>query len=51
MNQNLLSELSLDTAIIAHKAFLLALIKAGKIVNENMFKVLHEFKASSKEFD
>ena len=36
---------------MAHKAFLLALIKAGKIINENMFKVLHEFKSSAKEFD
>ena len=41
----------MEQAVVAHKAFLLALIKAGKIINENMFKVLHEFKASSREFD
>jgi hypothetical protein len=41
---SLMVELGLDSAIVAHKAFLLALIQAGKIVNENMFKVLHEFK-------
>jgi hypothetical protein len=41
----------LDSAFVAHKAFLLALIKASKIINENMFKVLHEFKSSAKEFD
>lgn len=29
----------------------MALIKSGKIVNENMFKVLHEFKNSLKDFD
>jgi hypothetical protein len=34
-----------------HKAFLLALIKTGKVVGENMLKVLHEFKAASKDFD
>lgn len=44
-------ELGLEGALIAHKAFLFALIKAGKLVVENMFKVLHEFKASCKEFD
>jgi len=39
-----MSELGLEQALVAHKAFLLALIQAGKIINENMFKVLHEFK-------
>jgi hypothetical protein len=48
---NLLSELCIDTAVVAHKAFLLALIKDGKIVSENMFKVLHEFKFACKDFD
>ena len=46
-----MTELGLDQAIVAHKAFLLALIQAGKIVNENMFKVLHEFKQSARDFD
>lgn len=46
-----MSELGLDSAIVAHKAFLLALIQSGKIVSENMFKVLHEFKQSSRDFD
>jgi hypothetical protein len=44
-------ELGLDNAIVAHKAFLLALIQASKIINENMFKVLHEFKQSARDFD
>ena len=44
-------ELGLEQAIVAHKAFLLALIQSGKITNENMLKVLHEFKASAIEFD
>jgi hypothetical protein len=48
---SLVIELGLDQALVAHKAFLLALIQAGKIINENMFKVLHEFKQSSRDFD
>ena len=44
-------ELGLDQAIVAHKAFLLALIQSGKIVTENMIKVLNEFKQSVREFD
>ena len=44
-------ELGLEQAIVAHKAFLLALIQSGKITNENMLKVLHEFKSSAIEFD
>lgn len=44
-------ELGLDCALIAHKCYLLALIKSNKIINENMFKILHEFKASAKDFD
>jgi hypothetical protein len=44
-------ELGLEQAIVAHKAFLLALIQSGKITNENMLKVLHEFKTSCQEFD
>ena len=44
-------DLGLETAIVAHKAFLLALIQSGKITNENMLKVLHEFKSSALEFD
>jgi hypothetical protein len=48
---NLMHELGLQNALVAHKAFKLALIQSGKIVNENMFKVLHEFKTSSKDFD
>lgn len=36
---------------MSHKSFLLALIQAGKLVNENMFKVLHEFKQSARDFD
>ena len=47
----MLVELGIDDAFVAHKAFLLALIKASKVINENMFKVLHEFKLSAKEFD
>ena len=47
----LFMDLGLETAIVAHKAFLLALIQSGKITNENMLKVLHEFKSSSQEFD
>mmetsp|Transcript_33811 Transcript_33811/g.32887 ORF Transcript_33811/g.32887 Transcript_33811/m.32887 type:complete len:138 (-) Transcript_33811:1763-2176(-) len=47
----IMQELGLDQAFVAHKAFLLALIKAQKIINDNMFKVLHEFKMSAKEFD
>jgi hypothetical protein len=34
-----------------HKAFLVALLKAGKINKDNLFKVLHDFKASGTEFD
>jgi hypothetical protein len=48
---NLMHELGLQSALVAHKAFKLALIQSGKIVNENMFKVLHEFKTSSLDFD
>ena len=44
-------ELGLEQAIVAHKAFLLALIQSGKITTENMLKVLHEFKSSAVEFD
>ena len=44
-------ELGLDAAIIPHKAFLLALIKTNKIVNENLFKIMHEVKASAVDFD
>lgn len=44
-------ELGLEQAIVAHKAFLLALIQSGKITNENMLKVLHEFKSSATDFD
>jgi hypothetical protein len=47
----LIVELGVDTALVAHKAFLLALIKSGKIINENMFKVLHDFKTSAQEYD
>lgn len=45
-NSSLYMELGLEQAIVAHKAFLLALIQSGKITNENMLKVLHEFKSS-----
>lgn len=41
---SLFVELGLEIAIVAHKAFLLALIQSGKIIAENMLKVLHEFK-------
>ena len=51
MNNSLMSELGLDQAFLAHKSFLLALIQAGKIVNENIFKVLYEFKTSAHDFD
>jgi hypothetical protein len=44
-------ELGLEQAIVAHKAFLLALIQSGKITAENMLKVLHEFKQSALDFD
>ena len=30
---------------------MLALIKTNKIVNENMFKILHEMKSSANDFD
>ena len=30
---------------------MLALIKTNKIVNENMFKILHEMKTSALDFD
>lgn len=48
---SLFVELGLEIAIVAHKAFLLALIQSGKIIAENMLKVLHEFKSSATEFD
>jgi hypothetical protein len=48
---SLFNELGLEQAIVAHKSFLLALIQSGKITNENMLKVLHEFKQSALDFD
>lgn len=50
-NSKLLKELGLDTALVCHKGFLLALIKSNKINNDNMLKVLHEFKTAGKESD
>jgi hypothetical protein len=44
-------ELALDKAVIAHKAFLLSLIQSGKIANENMIKILNEFKCASGDFE
>ena len=44
-------ELGLDRANIAHKAFLLALIRSGKVTPDNMLKVLSEVKTSATEFD
>lgn len=46
-----MSELGLEQALIPNKAFLLALIVSNRVVAENMFKILHEFKTSGKEFD
>jgi hypothetical protein len=47
----LMQELNLDQAILPHKAFLLALIKSGKVTPDNMLKVLHETKVACKDFD
>lgn len=37
--------------MVCHKGFLLALIKSNKINNDNMLKVLHEFKIAGIEAD
>lgn len=42
--QSLLLELELERVHSAHKAFLLALIRSGKINTENLLKVLAEVK-------
>lgn len=44
-------ELGLDRALTPHRAFLLALIRAGKFNADNMLKVLSEVKTSATEFD
>lgn len=44
-------DLGLDNAVTAHKAYLLALICCGKLVSENMFKVLNEFKQSASQYE
>lgn len=49
--QSLMMELGLDRALTPHRAFLLALIRAGKFTTENMLKVLSEVKTSATEFD
>ena len=49
--QSLMMELGLDRALTPHRAFLLALIRAGKFNADNMLKVLSEVKTSATEFD
>ena len=49
--QSLLLELELDKVHAAHKAFLLALIRSGKINIENLLKVLAEVKQSGNAID
>jgi hypothetical protein len=49
--QSLMMELGLDKALTPHRAFLLALIRAGKFTADNMLKVLSEVKTSATEFD
>lgn len=50
-SQSLLIELEFDRIHVAHKAFLLALIKSGKVNTENLMKVLPEVKQSATNFD
>jgi hypothetical protein len=47
----LLLELELERVHAAHKAFLLALIRSGKINIENLLKVLAEVKQSGSAID
>lgn len=49
--QSLLLELELERVHSAHKAFLLALIRSGKINTENLLKVLAEVKTSGSAID
>ena len=49
--QSLLIELELDRMHPAHKAFLLALIKSGKVNIENVQKVLTEVKLTGHMVD
>lgn len=49
--QSLLLELELERVHSAHKAFLLALIRSGKINTENLLKVLAEVKQSGSVID
>ena len=49
--QSLLLELELEKVHSAHKAFLLALIRSGKINTENLLKVLAEVKQSGSAID
>ena len=49
--QSLLLELELEKVHNAHKAFLLALIRSGKINIENLLKVLAEVKQSGSALD
>ena len=49
--QSLMMELGIDLALTPHRAFLLALIRAGKFNADNMLKVLSEVKTSATEFD
>ena len=49
--QSLLLELELERVHAAHKAFLLALIRSGKINTENLLKVLAEVKQSGSAID
>ena len=49
--QSLLLELELERVHNAHKAFLLALIRSGKINTENLLKVMAEVKQSGATID
>ena len=49
--QSLLIELELEKVHAAHKAFMLALIRSGKINIENLLKVLAEVKHSGAQID
>lgn len=49
--QSLLIELELDKVHSAHKAFLLALVRSGKVNIENLLKVLSEVKQSGNSVD
>lgn len=48
---NVLIELEIERTIAAHKAFVLALIRSGKVNYENLVKVHQELKKSGQAID